>query len=284
MSGLIERSYCSKELIKLLDDLKIEAERVSIIIQSGGDCCRHRGCICEIIDESIVVLVEDRDKGKDRCERTYIPIDCICAIIVFEEDERRIFEEIDDREDLDRFGLQDVGQSDNRNAPNSIEEVDYDEDYQVYRKDQDNIRCNVYGYGRKIRINVMGKRAMLSVSKVNITELSMVVHSEGTDKENFIYYFHKDNVGEKTIELVLSPSSLGEVNEVIYNEQGEEVKITGTALLYINEEDRGECEFELSVKEDMATMNIISNEEEVENHTEKLTGVCSPEPFSIQTF
>jgi len=275
MSGLIEGCYCSKELIKLLEHLKVKAELVTIIIQAGGNCCRHRGCICEIIDCSTVVLVDDREKGQGGCERTYISIDCICAIVVFENDKRKRFK---DRDDLDAFGLQDTEQVDNSNCINNVEKVAYSEDY------QDDIKCNVYGYGRKIRINVMGKRTMLSVSKVNITELSMVVHNEGDNKENFIYYFHKDNVGEKTIELLLSPSSLGEVDDIIYDEQSEEAKVSGSALLYVNEEDRGECEFELLVKEDMATMIITSNGEKIESHTEHLTGVCSPEPFSIEIF
>ncbi|PRX26471.1 hypothetical protein BX659_12062 [Orenia metallireducens] len=281
MSGLIEGSYCSKGLIELLEDLKVEAELVSIIIQAGGGCCRHRGCICEIIDCATVVLVDDRVKGKGRCERTYIPIDCICAIVVFEEGKRMGYEA---RDDLDNYSFQDTDELNRKDKVDTPQEAAYDEDYQYYNEEPANIGCNVYGYGRKIRINVMGKRTLLSVSKVNITELSMVVHGERTDNENFIYYFHKDNVGEKTIELLLSPSSVGKIDDVIYNEQIEEAKIIGTALLYINEEDRGECEFELSVKEDMATMNIICDGEEVESHTEQLTGVCSPEPFSIQIF
>ena len=66
---------CPK-LIKLLRRLRDNNEPVTIIIKAGQDCCEHTGCIGEIVSNCYMTLIS----GNDGCARTYIPLDCICAI------------------------------------------------------------------------------------------------------------------------------------------------------------------------------------------------------------
>ncbi|PRX26468.1 hypothetical protein BX659_12059 [Orenia metallireducens] len=67
---------CIKSLKKLLNKIKDTNEEVTIIIQSGEDCCDFTGCICEIND-CFLVLVD----GDNICVKTYILLDKICAVI-----------------------------------------------------------------------------------------------------------------------------------------------------------------------------------------------------------
>jgi hypothetical protein len=67
---------CRDDLVRLLNKIKDTSEEVTIIIQSGEGCCEITGCICEI-DKCFVVLIDSNHV----CRRTYILLDCICAII-----------------------------------------------------------------------------------------------------------------------------------------------------------------------------------------------------------
>lgn len=69
------RDECREELKELLTQLQDNCEQVTIFIQSGDKCCKRTGCICDV-DDCFVVLLDDDDP----CERTYILLDCICAV------------------------------------------------------------------------------------------------------------------------------------------------------------------------------------------------------------
>jgi len=68
---------CRDDLRCLLERIKDTDEQVNIIIQSGEDCCEFTGCICEV-DDCFVVLI---DTKRGTCIRTYILLDCICALV-----------------------------------------------------------------------------------------------------------------------------------------------------------------------------------------------------------
>ena len=68
---------CCPEFVRVLKRLRRNNEPVTIIVKSGSDCCSHTGCICEIVDDCYVTLLS----GENGCDRTYIPLDCICAVI-----------------------------------------------------------------------------------------------------------------------------------------------------------------------------------------------------------
>ncbi|MCK8817056.1 hypothetical protein MWH28_06675 [Natroniella sulfidigena] len=60
-----------KVLERLVDDNKI----VTIIITSGANCCELTGCVGEVADDYLTLLTPD-----NACNRTYIALDCICAV------------------------------------------------------------------------------------------------------------------------------------------------------------------------------------------------------------
>mgnify|MGYP006298242495 CR=1 FL=1 len=69
------RGECQEDLKKLLKRLEDDCEQVTIFLQTGSKCCKRTGCICDV-DDCFVVLLDDDDP----CERTYILLDCICAV------------------------------------------------------------------------------------------------------------------------------------------------------------------------------------------------------------
>ncbi|MEJ6952461.1 hypothetical protein [Natronospora cellulosivora (SeqCode)] len=66
------------EFLKLLRRIAKCNRAVTIIIRSGENCCSHTGCIAEVVENSYVVLIT---AVNDTCQRTYIPLECICAVI-----------------------------------------------------------------------------------------------------------------------------------------------------------------------------------------------------------
>ncbi len=66
---------CENKLKKVLKQLETECERVTIFLQTGSKYCKQTGCICDVNDCFVVLLADD-----DPCQRTYILLDCICAI------------------------------------------------------------------------------------------------------------------------------------------------------------------------------------------------------------
>ncbi|WP_027339762.1 hypothetical protein [Halonatronum saccharophilum] len=65
--------------IRLLRRLRETNDPVTIIITSGENCCEHTGCIGEIVGDEYLTLITSAGSGG--CVRTYIRIDCICAIL-----------------------------------------------------------------------------------------------------------------------------------------------------------------------------------------------------------
>lgn len=76
------RDKCKDDLQDLLDQLKDNCEQVTLTIQSGSQCCKQTGCICDV-DDCFVVLIDTNDT----CQRTYIALDSICAVKNCVEDE-----------------------------------------------------------------------------------------------------------------------------------------------------------------------------------------------------
>ncbi len=74
-------SKCRKKLKKLLKRLDEQCERITIFIQSGSKCCKLTGCLCDVND-CFAVLIDTNDT----CQRTYIAMDCICAVKTCVED------------------------------------------------------------------------------------------------------------------------------------------------------------------------------------------------------
>ena len=66
------------EFVDLLNRLRDGNDPVRIVVNSGADCCEHIGCIGEIVNECYITLISSNDV----CVRTYIPLDCICAVVV----------------------------------------------------------------------------------------------------------------------------------------------------------------------------------------------------------
>ncbi|GAB6138902.1 hypothetical protein [Halanaerobaculum tunisiense] len=66
---------CRDELKKLLKRLETECEEVTIFIQTGDECCARTGCICDVDDCFVTIFDTD-----DACQRTFILLDCICAV------------------------------------------------------------------------------------------------------------------------------------------------------------------------------------------------------------
>ncbi len=64
-------------LVGVLKHLKCNNRPVTIIISSGKNCCELSGCIGQIVSDNYVTLINDNNA----CTRTYIAIDCICAVI-----------------------------------------------------------------------------------------------------------------------------------------------------------------------------------------------------------
>ncbi|MFW6278580.1 MAG: hypothetical protein ACOC2G_00185 [Bacillota bacterium] len=65
------------EFIGVLERASEKNTPITIIIQSGANCCEHTGCVGEIVGDCFLTLIS----GNDACRRTFIPLDCICAII-----------------------------------------------------------------------------------------------------------------------------------------------------------------------------------------------------------
>ena len=66
---------CRRQLKKLLKRLADKCKKIAVIIKSGENCCRQVGCIADV-DDCFLVLIDQNNV----CKRTYIPLDCICAV------------------------------------------------------------------------------------------------------------------------------------------------------------------------------------------------------------
>ncbi|MCK8817071.1 hypothetical protein MWH28_06750 [Natroniella sulfidigena] len=66
-----------KTFVGVLRRLAKKNKPVTIIITSGANCCELTGCIGEIVGDEYITLINPNDV----CDRTFIRIDCICAVI-----------------------------------------------------------------------------------------------------------------------------------------------------------------------------------------------------------
>ncbi|WP_459838416.1 hypothetical protein, partial [Halanaerobaculum tunisiense] len=157
------------------------------------------------------------------------------------------------------------------------DECDRKDDWAIERKN-----CKVYGYGRRMRINLKGKNSQVAVDKVDITELAIKVHRDITSQDNLIQYFHTNRIGEGSIALSVLPSGSGKVDSVVYDTEREEAIIEGEALLYIDSKNEGRCDFRLKIRENKINMEIFHEGERISNNVRKLTGVSKQIPFTIE--
>jgi len=76
----------NRPFIRLLKKLSGENKQVSIIINSGENCCKLTGCIGRMIcSKYITIITDDNNSNPDQtnsCNLTHIKIKYICAISV----------------------------------------------------------------------------------------------------------------------------------------------------------------------------------------------------------
>ncbi len=269
MNYTIEKKYVCNNFLELLQNLKASSDLITIIIRSDGcyTSNSHTGSICKVICNSFVLLINNERK-------TFIPIDAIATIII-SDDDRRFDKEGENREDQ-RLMKEDSTENDQQVKEDSCDQIDGD-------KNNEERDCQVYGYGRKIRINFKRKREM-PTPDINITELTVLISPLVKSQRNFIQYFHKDNINNTSIELLLEPLNCGSIYSVINNEDKRGVIIKGRALIYVNSQNKGEGDFELIVTNNTIRMKIKDGDEIIDDHSETLVGFCGhdEEPFVIE--
>ncbi|MCK8817070.1 hypothetical protein MWH28_06745 [Natroniella sulfidigena] len=88
-----------KDFVKVLRGFAKKNKPITIIIKSGQNCCRFTGCIGEIVGVEYITLITSNGV----CVRTYIRIDCICAVKdeVEEVKDFKGFKDIEDVEDVE---------------------------------------------------------------------------------------------------------------------------------------------------------------------------------------
>ncbi|GAB6099749.1 hypothetical protein JCM16358_16280 [Halanaerocella petrolearia] len=289
---------------KELCDLVTQAEETIVVVKSGSNCCCFKGIVCLCKKEFIILVRDD--------STVFIPIDAIVSIIPNIEDKE---EKLDD--EMTTLIEEEIEEDQNKSQSNDdvVQEFEVEEDEDVQEEEVDNKKtkvvkeerdnqtidiqddavetkeeveeendreywpCKIYGYGRKIRINFNGQRKITNIDTVNITELSMLVSDDSSYESYFIRYFSKSKIGGKSIELSLSPA--GSIDSVVCNKKENKAIITGLALVHIDDEDQGECNFELVIEEDSMTMEITCDGEIIESRTQSLKGVYAEEPFII---
>ncbi|GAB6099750.1 hypothetical protein JCM16358_16290 [Halanaerocella petrolearia] len=187
--------------------------------------------------------------------------------------------EIDD-EKVNKDEIDNCGERETKVKQKQID----DKEESVSSENEGETRAKVYGYGRKIRINFEKKKSMVIADKINMLELSLVVYQDTNFKGSFINYFCKEKIGGRRIELLVSPAKVGRINSVTYNQELEEIIIKGEALVYIDDQDKEVCNFNLKLTEDTVNMEINCNQKEIKNYVEGLTGICQQSPFTITKF
>ncbi|WP_408955256.1 hypothetical protein [Natroniella sp. ANB-PHB2] len=84
-----------KDFVKVLKGFAKKNKPITIIIKSGQNCCKFTGCIGEIVGDEYITLIASNDV----CVKTYIRIDCICAVSD-EVEEVKDFKAVEDKEDV----------------------------------------------------------------------------------------------------------------------------------------------------------------------------------------
>ncbi|MBM7556610.1 hypothetical protein [Halanaerobacter jeridensis] len=275
MSKCIEINYNCSKLADFIRNLK--SEFLTIIIKAGGSrnsencCCVQRGYFCKL-NHNLIQLF-----NKEKNSKIYIPLDAVAAIIISEEcttqEENNTDKNSENEIDKDNAEIKDSKEQQDTDISQE-EEVEVSDDLISERR--------VYGYGRKINIDFLKKKNDFIVTEINITELSLSTYSLEIEK-SFIYYFHKDGINDRAIELLVSPSSPGKIEEIITNRAKTKAIIKGQGIVHIDSENKGECEFKLLVTKNRALIKIIEGNEVLERHDKELVGVCEQEnkPFSI---
>ncbi|MGM0501671.1 MAG: hypothetical protein ACQERJ_04005 [Bacillota bacterium] len=256
MSDLIELSYNCSTLEDFMEKLKCKL--ITIILKSGGECgtqnccCFQNGYVCKV--ENGVVLLVSENKSR----KTYIVVDAIAAVIIRDKcsDEENCLEQ---------------------NKPKKNKQLK--EKNPILKEDG----CRIYGYGRKINIDFLKEKNNFAVTEINITELSVSLNTQNEEANNLIYYFHKDGINDRAIELLLSPTGAGKIDLITTNKLKTKAIIKGTALVYLDTKKQEEYEFKLLLTEDRILMKIISGDEIIEEHNKILVGICDQEeqPFMI---
>jgi hypothetical protein len=251
---------------KLLKKLKDECEEIEIFIQSGERCCRQKGCVCKITDCFVVLFNKE-------CKKIYIPFECICAISKLEE--KKDHNEKDNKE------------CDGKEARNNDKEQDDQDCWEVEENEasieeedckEGELIPKVYGYGRKISLNFKEDEETIIIDRISMAELSVDL---AADKEgNYLEYFYKSEIDDKSIGLSLLPANGGKLKELTCND-GEAI-IKGRAVLYLDASKEGIVDFKLRIIEDKAKIKVETEEEELSLETEQLVGIGKQRPFIIE--
>ncbi len=91
MNDGVEIKDCRNEFLELLENLELDAERITVIVKSGGSCsggqgsgqksgqgrpfccCKHTGILCNVTCKYIILIGHHK--------KIFIPIDAIAAVI-----------------------------------------------------------------------------------------------------------------------------------------------------------------------------------------------------------
>jgi len=65
--------------VDVLNELVCTTKQVTLTIKSGENCCEVTGCLARIVDDCYVVIINNNNED---CPKTFVRIDCICAIQV----------------------------------------------------------------------------------------------------------------------------------------------------------------------------------------------------------
>ena len=280
MNESIEINYNYSQLVNLLEEFKCEL--VKVIIKSGGGCnngnccCVQQGFLCKFNPE-LMLLVKPEEKTK-----VYIPLDAVAAISVVDKcnESKKNKEEISPKKSNDERNIEQEPQKE-IDIPQDEEEAKADDEIKENNESEKSSR--IYGYGRKINIDLLKDKSNFALAEINITELSLSISSALQEANNFIYYFHKDGINDRAVELLLSPSGPGYIESVTTNRAGTKAIIKGQGLVYLDSDNKGEYNFKLLVTQNRVVMKIEDGTKALEDHSKTVVGICDQEdnPFII---
>ena len=67
----------------VLEKYVSSTKKVTLIVRSGANCCEITGCLVNLVDndDGYVVLLNN-DNNNCECPKTFVRINCICAVKV----------------------------------------------------------------------------------------------------------------------------------------------------------------------------------------------------------
>lgn len=276
MNNWIEINYNYSQLVNLLEEFKCEL--VKVIIKSGGlcnkgnCCCLQQGYLCKF-NPNLLLLVKPEEKAK-----IYIPVDAVAAIRVVDKcnESKKSKEQINSEKQND--------ESNDAQEPKEDINESQEEENKVAEINETKESNSIYGYGRKIKINLLKEKNNFAVTEINMTELSLSISLNWEKNNSFIYYFHKDGVNDRAVELLLSPTGPGFIEAVTTNRAATKAIIKGRGLVYLDSEHKGECDFKLLVTKNRIVIKIENEDVVLERHDKDLVGICDQEdaPFIIK--